>query len=1591
MKKKKKKKKENSIMTATLTSAPSSSTSSLWSQVKEFVAHAYVPGVLVHSTTEAESLLASACAGERALATLLRPHASVIGGGGSGDELRTLRFNSLQTLLRASHPTSLDRATAAAPAPRASVLASDADGMKSIVGIESAATPWFRAYSRDLLALTAASQHDYLTQPTVVRGEKKYILIFFNLNFFLNFFLKAILACATEEKDCLSALGALYSAASPPAALTQLNADTHLALFYVLLHRVPASATPEQRAVARAKADSLLSECQRTFGTKAVILLDIAVDDVTVATSGSAVDDDDRAVRRSSTKRDRSTLRHGASSSSIPAAVAAATATAGAGAAAAGAAGLPVARRPKANSGASTPVSSAPRTLADVLNGEGLVALRSFLSEVYEKGVLVQYRKQLAPLAEHVAQKRSKISTLRGWLSGNKNKPKKDGIEASNILNRSLEEQTRRLADIHFVLREHDNAQQQYKAAAGDFKNEKLHEAYASAQEMIAATMLAEAPRSVAAIDRRQVVTVVSHLNNAFNSYERAGAVHLAQRVSVLLQLVLRVVGEHLQAADACLRATEFEGTDDLYAAMMYEQSAMCYLYCKPKALFRRCTFRLVNAGACFDGAHQRMHALRCYATAFAAYKAFGWPIINEQLHSLLVRHYAMQGQLDNALHFALALLQSHATTPPAVQASHLREYLYLHQAVHASSSESRAHAIAQYADAADHADDASQAELGADEDDYADYDPEPASLSASVGDESSTPSSVDSSRGSVALDAPLISLPDPPTLPLPIVHNDVEFVFQDSSTASSTTASAPLNSLSPGASEADVLGMVPDDNAMWPTLETRLFRNAQRLASSGGGATSAAGTAPTQLVDERLPRGSALFKLWMRDANEALGVVRPISVVQEPITVTVSVTNPLGVPLQLSRVRLLASLEPLDGSGKTREALRTEPIEVLLEPREKQQLALTLTPLAIGMLHVRGAAFTVAGQVDGACMFGNLAAAAAASAASSSSSSSSAATPGAPPAAPSGASDRAAAARAAIAQQVLIAPPMPLMEAVLSDVPMHLCAGELARVRLRLRNVGQKPMCNVWVTSNMAQCVWFGDERGSSKRFCAPVRVPGSRLMPGASHELHVWLRAPPGDVATGELSRLVMRLALAFYYEPANDPGQVPTSASASGASLAYRFQRVQARIDVAPSLRLAYLCSARPHEVGSRLVRVSVHNKWRSGVFRISRITARSPRWSVQLALDGDIVTDVNDAIVRPEESAHVLLKALPLGSAEDKSFVTIDLGASTGVAINVAASVDASGAVVDPRAASDSDVWLQPVNDAALAAVRATASACDYFHEADLRGAALRSALASGTTLTAATVDSVPRRANWCDIVLHWELANVRGDVQRFGQLSLCDVRLDRGPLFAGSDSSLEALRERRLSMSLLSEPTLPIEHVRLTIEAPALVTHDFAQGPCVRTVTAVVYNCHPTQSVAFVLQLLKPHEQMLADAATSRMRRRTRVATSLVAASAQTPFRLAETGLRRAAQNCAARAAGPGSGGGGGVRAKGSCLFIGVQQRGPFTLAPREQRSVAMLVLFPETGVHNVSRMRVVVDSYVLPADSQTLVVVEQQQPDEQKK
>lgn len=81
----------------------------------------------------------------------------------------------------------------------------------------------------------------------------------------------------------------------------------------------------------------------------------------------------------------------------------------------------------------------------------------------------------------------------------------------------------------------------------------------------------------------------------------------------------------------------------------------------------------------------------------------------------------------------------------------------------------------------------------------------------------------------------------------------------------------------------------------------------------------------------------------------------------------------------------------------------------------------MTLTPKRVGILHVRGLAFTVAGTVDGAYLFEQ------------------------------GEQndekrdDKAQHRRAhSPSNQIVVAPPMPLLTTTFKNVPTHLCTGEV-------------------------------------------------------------------------------------------------------------------------------------------------------------------------------------------------------------------------------------------------------------------------------------------------------------------------------------------------------------------------------------------------------------------------------------------------------------------------------------------------------------------------------------------------------------------
>lgn len=143
-------------------------------------------------------------------------------------------------------------------------------------------------------------------------------------------------------------------------------------------------------------------------------------------------------------------------------------------------------------------------------------------------------------------------------------------------------------------------------------------------------------------------------LDLGFSNYINSGWKHLATRVTVLQAEIFRSRGMFREAAGAFLRASSVEvgasgspapgacsdfvswwagsgllcvyahsprccQNDDLRAALLIEQSALCFLT-QPVAHHRKFAFHSVLAGHRFSNAKQRRHALRCYLLASTWY-----------------------------------------------------------------------------------------------------------------------------------------------------------------------------------------------------------------------------------------------------------------------------------------------------------------------------------------------------------------------------------------------------------------------------------------------------------------------------------------------------------------------------------------------------------------------------------------------------------------------------------------------------------------------------------------------------------------------------------------------------------------------------------------------------------------------------------------------------------------------------------------------------------------------------------------------------------------------------------------------------------
>lgn len=219
------------------------------------------------------------------------------------------------------------------------------------------------------------------------------------------------------------------------------------------------------------------------------------------------------------------------------------------------------------------------------------------------------------------------------------------------------------------------------------------------------------------------------------------------------------------------------------------------------------------------------------------------------------------------------------------------------------------------------------------------------------------------------------------------------------------------------------------------------------------------------------------------------------VAVAGERLMLTVTLHNPLILPLQLTRVQLLCEYEagghvvhPLGVGGPCHapHLFRLDAVDVMLEPRGTVHVTLGAVPLVAGVLRLRGVGMFLGGVAWGRHLF--------------------------PEVVKGFATNVPCFSRAPLA--VTVVERRGLLEARLLDpVPTQLFEGETSRNRLRLRNVGSRPLRNVRLQVSLPNAFVVVAGRQPAPRAAAESARGGDDL--AATESLGAALWWPHGDLA--------------------------------------------------------------------------------------------------------------------------------------------------------------------------------------------------------------------------------------------------------------------------------------------------------------------------------------------------------------------------------------------------------------------------------------------------------------------------------------------
>jgi len=234
----------------------------------------------------------------------------------------------------------------------------------------------------------------------------------------------------------------------------------------------------------------------------------------------------------------------------------------------------------------------------------------------------------------------------------------------------SIESQTRLLADTLFLMRDYDAALSTYRLVKDDYKNDKAYVHYASVHEMMVLCMhsLNESGLVHYSMDiHHSIETALDYYTRASdeekesnaNSGVRPGKASYATRLATRLCLVLSSTrslckGRHMDIADKLAASSSHE--TPLGAAVLLEQSAAHYYRA---GMLRKFAFHMLMAGHMFRSAGHDRHAFRCFAASLYMYHSERWGELRSHLRSALAWQMYSMGRYALSMQFYVKLIRT--------------------------------------------------------------------------------------------------------------------------------------------------------------------------------------------------------------------------------------------------------------------------------------------------------------------------------------------------------------------------------------------------------------------------------------------------------------------------------------------------------------------------------------------------------------------------------------------------------------------------------------------------------------------------------------------------------------------------------------------------------------------------------------------------------------------------------------------------------------------------------------------------------------------------------------------------------------------